>query len=251
MYSKHELLSRFYTTVDRGQVKIETRTHGFDYMRRLDEIASLQYSEWKNGVFKYKLTNVTEDVFEHFLGLHLESKINLCVFFNAERNNIFCFNLDTFNGSVESLKAVARFLQQNLRRLRIEPLILRSGHGYHFWCRLQSPEENARLQAFMQAMIDVAAFQAVAGGVNIASLQCICYPRHIANDISIRLFGCYHSVTGYFNSVVAKIGENDEILDEEASWRYFEEYLDKCTIENAHFDLAFNAAMRLAEIVKS
>lgn len=250
MHYKRELLTEFYTTVDHEQVKVETKSHGFDYMHKLNEIATLQYSEWKNGgVFKYKLANVTPSVFNDLLDLHLDSRINLCVFFNGKSNNIFCFNLDSFRGSDSSLKIVARFLLQNLKRLQIEPLILKSGHGYHFWCRLAAAEENGRLQAFMKAMSDVAAFQAAAGGVNISNLQCICYPRYIPNDISIRLFGCYHTVTGYFNSVVTKIGENDELLDDEASWRYFEDYIENCTISNELFGRALNAAMRLAEIV--
>lgn len=249
MYSKHELLTRFYTTVDRGEVKIETRSHGFEYLKKLRGLGTLQYAEWKNGVFKYKLTNVPGGVFDDLVDLHLESQINLCVFFSGQKNNIFCFNLDSFDGSNKSLKAVAQFLREDLRRLNIEPLILKSGHGYHFWCRLARAEENARLQAFMKAMVDVAAFQAVAEGIGISNLQCICYPRHIPNDISIRLFGCRHSVTGSFNSVVAEIGENGAVLGEEASWRYFEEYMGKHTIENGLFGLALNAATELAQIV--
>jgi hypothetical protein len=250
MHSKSELLSEFYSTVDRTQVKIETKSHGFDYLQELSKIGTLKYGEWKNDAFKYKLTDLKPTVFDELLKEHLDSKINLCVFFNETGNNIFCFNLDSFGGNINNIKTVARFLSQILNRLQIRPLILISGHGYHFWCRTSSPVENSRLRAFMKAVLDVAVFQAVVKKINISKLQCICYPRFISHDISIRLFGSLHTATGNFTSVVVKIDTEDELLDDENSWLYFENYIKNHTVSNEQFENAFNGAMRLASIIK-
>lgn len=248
MSTKFELLKFFFMSMDQERAKVETGSHGFDYLLYLKSLGKLEYSEWKNGVFKYKLTELKPHIFDDLLEQHLATKINLCIYFNGECNNIFCFNLDSFNDDDNSLKLVAQLMLENLKKLRIQPLILKSGHGYHFWCRLSDMVENSKIQSFMQAVVDITVFQATVNNINIAKLQCICYPRHKSHDISIRLFGSIHTVTGRFIHVVEKIDSEDVLLDKEKSWEYFEHYSSHNIINKTFFE---QAAVPFAERLKS
>lgn len=250
MYSHKELLSEFYTTADKTKAKIETKKHGFSYLEELSQIGNLRYSEWKNGVFKYNITDLKEGVYENLLDKHLSGEINLCIYFDPHKNNIFCFNLDSFTDDRASLVAAARFIEDTLIRLHADPLVLKSGHGYHFWCRLEKARDNKEIAEFMQNVLDVAVFEAAAQSSDVESLQCILYPRHNADDISIRLFGTHHSVNGRFISVVTEINTEDTVLGEEESWAYFEDYLKNKTIPDNLFSYCCGGAKMIAEAVK-
>lgn len=250
MYSHSQLLEEFYTTADKRKVKIETKKHGFSYLDELSLLGELRYSEWKNGVFKYNIAGLKAGVFESLIEKHLSGEINLCVYFSPHKNNIFCFNLDSFTDDRKSLVSAARFIADTLIRLHAEPLVLKSGHGYHFWCRLEKPRDNDEIIAFLQNVLDVAVFRAAADKNDVESLQCILYPRHNADDISIRLFGTHHSVSGKFISVVTEIDTEDTTLGEEDSWAYFEDYLKNKTIPDELFNYCCGGAKMLAEAVK-
>ena len=250
MPAKIELLNEFYSTMDKTQVKIETKAHGFDYLKYISSLANLKYSEWVNGLYRYRLTEIEPDIFNHLLKRHIDKKLNICIYFNEIKNNIFCFNLDSFNKNKNEIKEIAVLLNRNLGKLQIKPLILKSGRGYHFWCRLSSAFENSQLQSFMKSMIDITVFEAVMQNINLDRLQCICYPRFNSHDVSIRLFGSNHTETGKFLSVMTNIEDDGSLLDEEQSWRYFENYIKSCTIGKESFGRALTCAAKLASIIK-
>ncbi len=249
--AKAALLKAFYPTADRTQAKLETAEHSPGFLRELQSMGTLRYGEWIEGTFKYRLAGISPEGFDALLRRHLESRLNLCVYFHPRANSMFCLNLDRFQKTEENLRELARILLALLRRLEIEPLVLRSGHGYHFWCRLAAPAENARLQEFLHAVTEVSVFQAVAGGVNIARLQFICYPRPRVDDISIRLFGCRHTVSGLFSRVVASLEDGgDLLLDEEESWAAFARYREMCTVPEDVFARAEETAKRLLAVIR-
>lgn len=247
---KHKLITEFYSTIDKTSLKLETTKGGFDYLSKLSNVGTLLYSEWKNSVFKYKLTDIEKKEFDKLIDLHINGEINYCAYLDSEKNNIFCFNLDSFDDDLSNLKVVTIYLVENLLRINIEPIILKSGHGYHIWVRLCDKYENSVIQNFMENMMDVAVFQAVVKGVSIKGLQCIFYPRVNKGDISIRLFGTYHSVTQKFVAVTVRIDKEDTVLSEEESWQYFEEFFDRAKVKSETFDFAIKTAERLAKTVK-
>lgn len=250
MEAKAELLKAFYPTADRTQAKLETAEHGPGFLRELQSMSTLRYGEWIEGTFKYRLEGISPAGFDVLLRRHLESSLNLCVYFHPRANAMFCLNLDRFQKSGENLRELAKILLALLRRLEIEPLVLQSGHGYHFWCRLAAPAENARLQEFLHAVTELSVFQAVAAGVSIARLQFICYPRPRVDDISIRLFGCRHTVSGLFSRVVASLDGGDLLLGEEESWAAFARYREMCTVPEDVFARAEETARRLLSVIR-
>lgn len=246
---KHKLLTQFYSTIDKTSLKLETTKGGFLYLEKLSDLGTLLYSEWKNSVFKYKISNISDKEFHSLIDLHLSGEINYCAYLNSEKNNICCFNLDSFEDDLCNLKVVTIYLVENLLRLNIEPLILKSGHGYHLWIRLVEEYPNAVLLKFMENMIDVAVFQSVVKGVSIKELQCIFYPRVNKGDISIRLFGTYHSVTKKFVGVTVRIDKKDMVLSEEQSWEYFKDFLERANVSSETFEFALKTAENLAKTV--
>jgi hypothetical protein len=247
--TKDGLLKDFYATIDKTQLKIETKHHGFGYFEEISRLATLDYTEFKNKTYKLKLTNIQPEDFETLLRQHLDSEINICAYFDEQENSVFCFNLDCFTDDDSGIRLVAKFLRETLQKLGILPLVLKSGHGYHFWCKLKDPVPNGELQAFMEALTGIATFEAALDHADFTKLQCICYPRPLTHDISIRLFGARHIGTGVFSPVVVGIGERDELLSEADSWRYFEEYALKCAVETSHFKKASAQAAKLAAII--
>jgi hypothetical protein len=236
MHSKIKLLNEFYSTIDREQVKIETKIHGFDYLSTLRNMAVLDYCELKNGVYKYRLSKVKIDLFMVLLNDHLAKKINLCTYFHKENNNLFALNLDFTSAWVNKIKIAALFMADNLMKIGITPLIIKSGHGYHIWCRISDPVKNIRLQAFMTVLTNLIVSQMNEKGLETSDLQCTCYPRPNVSDVSIRLFGSEHMKTGMFSSIITQINAEDAILSEEESWSYFERYMNESTVTREHFE---------------
>lgn len=247
---KHKLLTEFYSSINKTCFKLETTKGSFDYLEHLKTLGELEYSEWKNTVFKYKLNNIESLEFEKLIDLHIAGEINYCAYLGEKANNIFCFNLDSFNEDYTNLKIVAIYLIKDLLKLNIEPLILSSGHGYHIWVRLEENFDNLILLNFMENMMDIATFQAISNDVNIKDLQCIFYPRLKFDDISIRLFGTTHTVTKKFISVVGKIDREDTLLNEFDSWQFFSDYLSCSKVSSQIFEFAIKSAEQLAKTVK-
>ncbi len=255
MDSKKQLLNAFYSTIDKSQFKIETKEYLPELLDSRKTDAVFQYGEFKNGIFKYRFSNSDAKFFDQCLEDHLSARSNLCCYLDPNANNLFVFNLDTFEklGEVDrcaELKAFATALSDILFRLGLRPLILRSGHGYHFWCRLAAPVENHRLRALMDAVVEVAVLRLTAARIDLGKLQCICYPRVNTNDVSIRLFGSRHAVTGRFCGVVEKIGENRAILGDAESWLCFEQFMNRTSLDSSQFARALGCAKELRTLIK-
>lgn len=247
MDSKEGLLKKFYETVDREKVKIETQNHGLGYFKLVDQLGTFEYGEFRNGVYKYRLSGIEPEVFTRLLRLHIQKELNLCVYLNHEANNVFVFNLDSYVEQGLEIRIFANILAADLFGLGIRPIILKSGHGYHFWCRTAASVRNERLRGFMDAVVNMAVYQTAERGINVESLQCICYPRAVT-DVSIRMFGSRHTVSGRFVPVVTQIGPEDRVMNEEDSWRYFERYMNESSVKAEVFDKALDSALKLAAI---
>jgi hypothetical protein len=249
------MLNAFYTTISRNRVKIEARGYRPELQDNRKTHAVFAYGEFRNGVFKYSFSGVGAALFDEFLESHIRAETNLCCYLDPQENSLFAFNLDCYEklDAVDEnpeIRAFAAVVSEILRRLGVRPLIIRSGHGYHFWCRLSEPVDNRRLRAFTDAVVDVAVFRMTAQKIGIDRLQCICYPRVNTQDISIRLFGSRHTVTGRFSGVVEEPGENGAVLGEEESWRYFERFLNGPFLDPSQFERALTCAGELASLIK-
>jgi hypothetical protein len=240
--SKRELLCEFYTTIDTQRIKVEIKNHDFDFIRKLKSTATLDYCEIEKDICKYRLSGLSYNSFINFLDSHLKKELNLCAYFNREKNSLFAFNLDSTALKANDIKIYALFLLQCLIKLGIPPLVIKSGHGYHFWCRLDEPVENSKLRKLMNAVSDHALYLAKQNGVDAETLRCTRYPRQNTGDISIRLFGSKHMITGIFSSIVTRIDIEDTILDENESWNYFEGYLSDCHMPLETFNKAYERA---------
>lgn len=235
MSYKIDLLREFYNTIDTTKVKIETGFRGLHYCSELNRIANLDYLAFENKICKYRISALSPESFNKFLEQHIAKMINLCAYFSPEQNSVFAFNLDIANTVDNDLKVYASYLFKNMLLFGFYPLIIKSGHGYHFWCKINEPVSNIKLRAFMKYVRDKATKDIINKGINTDVLRCTCYPRLNTGDISIRLFGSTHVTTGCFSNIVTRIGATDTILDEFNSWRFFESYLLKCCIPTSVF----------------
>jgi hypothetical protein len=207
-------------------------------------MATLDYCEFRDSLYKYRLSGVDPDCFNELLNEHLSKNINLCVYFHKEKNNLFALNLDSTSMWQNKIKVAALYMAENLMELGFTPLIIKSGHGYHFWCRISAPVANVKLQDLMAVLMDTTINRMKAIGLENSDLRCTCYPRQKASDVSLRLFGSEHKKTGLFSFVVTQINTEDTMLDEEASWSYFESYMKECTISKELFDTAYEKAAK-------
>ena len=244
MPSKIDLLCKFYNTIDTSRIKIETKKYGLSYMRKLKSAAELNYCTCKKDVYKYRLSGLSRELFMDFLDRHLKKELNLCVYFNSEKNSLFAFNLDSHGEDESSLKVYALYLFKTLFDLGIDPLIIKSGHGYHFWCRISEPVGNSKLLRFADAVSDKALHISEQKGLNVDILRCTRYPRINTGDISIRLFGTKHMYTGEFSDIVTRIDIEDTVLGENESWQFFEWYLKECRVPLTVFNKAYERAVR-------
>ena len=240
---KVNLITAFYQGLPLGRAKVETSRFGFEF---LDELLrggiQLEYGELtlSNVLHKYKLTNIPAPRMNDLLRSHVEKSCNVCLYFDEHANRTFCFNLDNnhkFNNTViipELAVAVGR-LAELLTRLQCEPLVVASGRGYHVWCRLAAVVANARLHEFMLHAA-ASALQAVhEQGLDPLKVKFNFYPDPRINDIvSLRLFGSEHAKNKVFSCVLTP----DGLLDEQASWQFFGDYLNTKTIDLPTFDAA-------------
>jgi hypothetical protein len=248
------LLNAFYTTVDKGSFKVETKDFFPEFLDNKDKNAICQYSEFKNGIFKYCFSDVSEVFYDRCLEEHLGNKINLCCYLNPIANSLFAFNLDSYEkldrvDECAELKAFAKILSAILLKFGVRPFIICSGHGYHFWCRLSVPVENQRLRVFMQSVLTLSKFQMTAERLDLSRLQCICYPRVNTHDVSIRLFGSKHTVTGRFCGVVKNPRGEWAACGEEESWHCFEEFINCTPVTEQQFERAQNFAIELLKLI--
>ncbi|MDQ7092932.1 hypothetical protein REC12_04970 [Desulfosporosinus sp. PR] len=245
MDRKVMMLYEFYTGLDQEQVKIETKLHSLDYLKELSAKAKLEYCELSGKVYKYKLSGVSQDFYRELLKDHLDKKSNLCAYFRDKESSLFAFNLDSKSEWKDKIKIAALYMADSLLKVGIAPLILKSGHGYHFWCRNSVPVPNSKLQIFMSLIKKSTIQQMMLKGIETNDLQCTCYPRPNGKDVSLRLFGSKHMRTGMFSSVVTRIDAEDTILGEEDSWRYFDRYLREFTLAEKTFAKAFAEAQKI------
>jgi len=242
MDSRIVLLNKFYST-DKTKAKIESKNSGTEYLDSLTINSVFEYGEFKNGIFKYKLSDLSPARFDELLSDHIATEINLCAYFNKESNNNFAFNLDYSALPTNDVKIAALLLMQNLIKLEMFPLIIKSGRGYHMWCKIDEKIENTRLISFMNKLKQISIFNIKRDGFNTENVNCTLYPRVDTNDISLRMFGSNHIDTGMFSSVVTEINKNDKLLDMSESWDYFDWYINNRIITKTCFESAYKKIM--------
>lgn len=228
------------------RAKVESSRFGFEF---LDELLAggikLEYGELTlSGVLhKYKLTNIPASRMDDLLRSHVAKNCNVCLYFDEHKNRTFCFNLDN-NHKINNTLVIAevalavRTLAERLTALHCEPLIVASGRGYHVWCRLASEVANARLHEFMLHAAALALLALHEKGLDPLKVKFNFYPDPRINDIvSLRLFGSEHAKNKLFSRILTPEG----LLDERASWEFFEDHLKTKTIDSPTFDKALLA----------
>ncbi len=240
------LLQEFYRGLPKDRAKIETRHHGFDFLRALlSDGITLEYGELTlSGLLhKYKLANIPGVQMNRLLRAHVDKEFNVCLYFDDRANSEFCLNLDNNHKVdntiiIEEMRLAVRFLADLLSGAGCVPLVLASGRGYHIWCRLERAVENERLYGFMIRLAAKTAAFLQNQGHDHNRVKINLYPdRRIRDVVSLRLFGTEHAK----NRVFSHVWTPDGLLGEEASWKRFEEHLRVNTIEIQRFDEAFAA----------
>jgi len=241
------LLKEFYRGLPKDRVKVETYQHGFDFLgKMLSDGVKLEYGELTlvGLLHKYKLTDIPEARMDELLQSHVEKSCNVCLYFGYPESSLFCFNLDNnriANNTelIPEVELTVRALGERLAALGCEPLILASGRGYHLWGRLDGAVESDRLHQFMQrAAVKSMVSLHTHSGYDHRKIKFSYYPDPRTRDIvSLRLFGTEHVKNKVFNRVLTA----DGLLDEAASWGYFERYLANRTISRGTFEDAYRA----------
>jgi hypothetical protein len=227
MDPRAELVKTFYAALPRDRLKLETRDHGFAF---LDEMLAtgmtLEYGDRVlcSDIYKYKFENVPESKMDDLLSAHVRKQCNVCLYFSPDANSLFCFNLDKspkFTELPEMALAVG-LLREFLVDAGCEPLVVLSGKGYHLWGRLAAPVSNDALCKFMMRAMAKALYGLHQRGMDHDRISARFYPDPRTLDkISLRLFGSDHVKNKTFSRVMTP----DGLLDEEDSWRAFEEHL--------------------------
>ena len=240
MDTRVRLLKDFYSTMEKGKLKLEINDHGFDFVEKLlAEGITLEYGELSvyGLTHKYKLLNVSESSINRLLQDHVNKNCNVCFYFNEVANNTFCFNMDNNHKNnntelIPEMQFALNALMGYLVELGIEPLVLASGRGYHVWCRVDEAIGN---QLLSDMMVRIAAKTMTAlheNDYNYQKVKFNMYPNPRNNNIlSLRLFGSEHIKNKTFSYVYTKMG----LLDEEKSWDFFADYLVKKTIPKDKF----------------
>ncbi len=246
MDSRVTLLREFSRGFVPGTVKVETEQHGFAYLEQLmADGVTLDYGELSavRLLHKYKLTRVPEHRMDELLRAHLAKTCNVCRYFAAGANDVFCFNLDNNHTSdntrvIPEMALAIALLGESLRALELEPLIVASGRGFHVWCRLAGPVANEQLYDFMlrAAVRTLMAFQS--RGYDHRNIKYNIYPdKRIHDLVSLRLFGSDHARNRVFSHILTPAG----LLSETDSWSHFEDFMANKTISPARFEAAIGA----------
>ena len=242
------LIKAFYRGLPMDRAKVEMSRYGFDFLEKLlAGDMQLEYGELTlaNVLHKYKLTNISEARMDELLRSHVEKECNICLYFDKRINSTFCFNLDNNHATnntviIPEVELAVRALVERLNNTGCNTLVVASGRGYHVWCRLASPVANTRLYRFMlhtAARVNLLLHE---HGLDPLKLKFNFYPDPRIHDVvSLRLFGSEHAK----NKVFSRVFTADGLLDEQASWAYFEDYLNTKTIEVDTFNQAFNSVV--------
>lgn len=238
-----ELLQAYYAPLSHATVKIETGQHGFAFLETLTQRgARLDYGELTlhGTLHKYKMSNVSDEQNERWLGEHVAKRINVCRYFGPEENALFAFNLDNnrLENNTEIIPEMAfaiRRLDERLTELGCRPLVIASGRGYHVWTRLAEPRPNQVIYDFMLKVAVLVAAELHFLGGDRRRVKFNFYPDpRTDNTVSLRLFGSNHAK----NRIFSRILDQDRLLDEPESWVEFARHLEVGTVPGAVFDAA-------------
>ncbi len=248
MACKLDLLKEFYKGLPTDRAKIETDEYGFAYLKKLlADGAALEYGELTaSGVLhKYKLAGIPEHQMEDLLRAHIAKKCNVCLYFDPEANHLLCFNMDNNHKSnntivIPEMDFAVRTIRAQLTALGCEPLIIASGRGYHVWCRFDTAIDNRLLHRFMLRSAAKTMAALYLKGYDYHNVKFNFYPdTRIHYVVSLRLFGSVHAK----NKVFSQVFTPDKLLNEAASWDYFENYMRNKTISQDTFSKAYDAMM--------
>jgi hypothetical protein len=240
MDPKVGLLRDFSRCFVPGKAKIETEKFGFAYLERLlSGGATLEYGELTSArlLHKYKIVDVPDNRMDELLEMHVMKECNVCRYFGAEKSDVLCFNMDNNHRTnntvvIPEMSIALGALQTCLQSLGCEALTIASGRGYHVWLRLQEPVANALLYRFMIRAAAHALLPLLTGGYDHRTIKFSFYPDVTVNDVvSLRLFGSEHAKNKVFSFVYTPEG----LLDETASWTYFEDFVRTKAISTATF----------------
>jgi hypothetical protein len=247
MDSRVSLLREFYAELPMDRAKVETCRYGFGFLEAmLRDGMKLEYGELTlSGLLhKYKFTGIPARRMDELLQAHVDKTCNVCLYFGYPNSSLFCFNLDNNHKAnntelIPEVEITIKALRERLAALGCEPLVIASGRGYHAWGRLSEAVENDRLYDFMlRAAVQAMVSMHNRGGYDYRRIKFNFYPDPRARDIvSVRLFGSEHAKNKVFSRVLAAEG----LLDEEASWKYFERHMASGTISQATFEEACRA----------
>jgi hypothetical protein len=239
MDTRVELLDAFYQTMRKDKVKIENKKYGFAFIDGLiaDDVM-LDYGQMEsNFIHKYRLLNVSESRREKLLQGHVNQEYNVCLYFDETANNTCCFNLDNNfkannNAIIPEIELAVDYLQQHLGKYGMETLSIKSGRGYHLWCRFERPIANQLLLDFMIRIASktLASLQYSHHDYRTIKINMSPNPKFV-KVLSLRAFGSRHIRTGSFSQIRTK----DGVLDEEESWKYFSDYIKNKTISEQQF----------------
>jgi hypothetical protein len=238
MDSRVGLLKAFYGGLPTDRAKVETSQHGFPFLNELlSDGVTLEYGELTlSGLLhKYKLANIPAHRMDGLLLAHIQKACNVCLYFHARANDIFCFNLDNNHKKdntriIPEMELAVRTLRVLLTEAGCEPMVIASGRGYHAWCRLDAPAANQRLYDLMLHVAARTLAKLHEAGHDHLKIKFNFYPDVRLHDaVSLRLFGSEHAK----NKVFSRALTPDGLLDEKSSWDWFERYLASKTISEA------------------
>lgn len=239
------MLKEFSRGLVKDKAKIESEQFGFAYLERLlSDGSRLEYGHLADVrvLHKYKIVDIIDRRMDELLQMHVAKECNVCRYFDADKNDVLCFNVDdnhkTENGAIgPELSLALSTLRECLLGLGCEPLIVASGRGYHVWLRLDEPVENEALYQFMVRVAAHALLPLLIGGRDRRAIRFRFYPDIEDNDaLSLRLFGSEHANSGAFSYVLSPTA----LLDEAGSWRYFEDFVRNKTTPAATFRSALD-----------
>jgi len=225
---KVALLNKFYTTMDKTTLKLECNECGLKFLDSLKSHCTVDYVEYRLGVHKYKLRNMTERYYDYFLKLHVLQQVNVCGYYDTLANDVFSFNLDSNKqiaaNSLLELQTAVQLISKYLQEFKIRPLVYTSGRGYHIVVKLVEPLDNQIITKLMKYIWLKTFVTMYRNGLDRNKLSISMYPnRHKEEQISsLRWFGSKHMKINEFSHVITA----EKTLDEPASWEYFEWYLN-------------------------
>ncbi len=245
------LLKAFYRGLPTDRVKLEVSAYGFDFLAQLEARGiQLDYGELTltEVLHKYKLANITQSQVDELLAWHVAKLCNVCLYFDRRANSVYSFNLDNNHAQggsrlIPEVQLAVRALVRRLEALDCKPLAIASGRGYHVWGRLEAPVANERLYPFLLQVAADSLMAVQQRGFDTDNVKVNLYPDvRIQDLVSLRLFGSEHAKNHVFSCIL----DGETLLNEEASWAYFEDHLVNKTVSRNSFDTAYRAAVQPA-----